>query len=108
MVDELATIPTCRCPVCQQFPQGATATDHRAIQRVLASLDERGRRLLAGLLAAERGHGGVVELARITGLSRTTIRRGLLELCHGIDATAGRIRRPGGGRKRVEKKRPVW
>jgi DNA-binding phage protein len=94
--------------VCQQFPQGATATDHLAIQRVLASLDERGRRLLAGLLAAERGHGGVVELARITGLSRTTIRRGLLELRHGIDETVGRIRRPGGGRKRVEKKRPVW
>jgi hypothetical protein len=108
MVDESALIRACRCPVCQQSPRGETAEDHRAIQRVLASLDERGRRLLAGLLAAERGHGGVVELAHITGLSRTTIRRGLVELRHGMDETAGRIRRPGGGRKRVEKKHPVW
>lgn len=108
MIDESVKIHACRCPVCSQSPRGETAEDHRAIQRVLASLDERGRRLLAGLLAAERGHGGIIELAHITGLSRTTIRRGLLELRQGIDATAGRIRRPGGGRKRVEKKLPVW
>ena len=108
MVDESTLIHACRCPVCQQSPQEETAEDHRAIQRVLASLDERGRRLLAGLLAAERGRGGVVELAHITGLSRTTIRRGLVELRNGIDETAGRIRRPGGGRQRVEKKLRVW
>jgi DeoR/GlpR family transcriptional regulator of sugar metabolism len=74
---------------------------------VLTSLDERGRRLFAGLLARERGHGGVVALARITGLSRTTIRRGLLELERDGAEPAGRVRGPGGGRKRAEKKTPA-
>jgi hypothetical protein len=67
-------------------------------------LDERGRRLFAGLLARERGRGGIVALARITGLSRTTIRRGLLEVQQDGAATAGRVRRAGGGRQRAEKK----
>jgi DeoR/GlpR family transcriptional regulator of sugar metabolism len=73
----------------------------------LASLDERGRRLFAGLLARQRGHGGVVALARITGLSRTTIRRGLVEVEQDGTPAASRVRRPGGGRKRAEKKTPI-
>src|SRR6266536_3001919 len=43
-----------------------------------------------------RGHGGVA-------VSRTTIRRGLAELDSDTGtAGAGRVRAPGGGRKRVE------
>jgi hypothetical protein len=74
----------------------------------LALLDERQRRLFAGLLAERRGHGGVVELAAITGLSRTTIRRGQLELRQGASLPAGRVRRSGGGRPRAEKKTRAW
>src|SRR5581483_7451367 len=96
----------CRCLDCQQSPQGGLAQDHQAINRVLASLNEKGRRLFAGLLASQRGHGGVVEVATITGLSRTTIRRGMLELRNPAD-NGGRVRRPGGGRKRLEKKSPA-
>ena len=101
------TIPACGCAHCQQWPDSDLAHEHRAINRVLASLNEKGRRWLAGLLAEQRGHGGVVELATITGLSRTTIRRGMLELRLAPKATAGRVRRAGGGRKRVEKKSPA-
>jgi hypothetical protein len=72
---------------------------------VLASLNERARRLFAGLLARERGRGGVVEIALVTGLSRTTIRRGRSELERPAATPGGRVRRAGGGRKRVEKKR---
>jgi DNA-binding IclR family transcriptional regulator len=78
------------------------------MNRVLALLDERQRRLLAGLLAERRGHGGVVAVARITGLSRTTIHRGLVELRRGDDVPEGRARRPGGGRLPAEKKIPLW
>ena len=40
-----------------------------------------------------------------TGLSRTTIRAGRLELAGGV-ATAGRIRRPGAGRPGIEQTQP--
>jgi hypothetical protein len=56
------------------------------------------------LLASEHGHGGIVLLAQITGLSRTTLLRGQRELQDGIPLDGRRIRRPGGGRPRVEKK----
>jgi hypothetical protein len=100
-------VHVCCCAPCRQAPRGATAEDHRAINRVLVSLDERGRRLFAGLLAQERGHGGVVAVAGITGLSRTTIRRGLLEMRRTDADVRGRVRRSGGGRKRLEKKIPA-
>jgi hypothetical protein len=93
----------CSCASCRDFPGGETAQDHRAVNRVVASLDERRRRLFAGLLAQQRGHGGVALVARITGLSRTTIHRGMLEWQR-PDEGADRIRRPGGGRPRAEKK----
>jgi predicted ArsR family transcriptional regulator len=74
----------------------------------LAMLDERQRRLFAGLLAMRRGHGGILQLAEITGLSRTTIRRGIAELRRRGGLAARRIRKPGGGRKLLEKKSPRW
>jgi|SRR5579885_832969 len=108
MADQVRTPHVCDCPACRQSPQGDTAEEHRAINRVLASLNERARRLFAGLLAKERGHGGVVTLARITGLSRTTIRRGIAELARPAAAAERRVRCAGGGRKRAEKKRRRW
>jgi len=79
---------------------------HAALNAVFRELHERNRRLLAGLLASEHEHGGIVLLAQITGLSRTTILRGQRELAQGIPLDGPRIRRPGGGRSRVEKKVP--
>jgi hypothetical protein len=98
----------CPCEFCRRQPVGRTALDHQAINRVLASLDERQRRLFAGLLAQRRGHGGILIVAEITGLSRTTIRRGREELRTGVGPAEDRMRGQGGGRKRVEKKRPPW
>ena len=80
---------------------------HRAINRVMAELDERGRRLFAGILARQHGHGGIQQVAEITGLNRMTIRRGLRESERGQAEFSDRVRRPGGGRKCVEKKRLV-
>jgi hypothetical protein len=98
----------CCCLACQEHPKGYVAVDHQAINRVLAMLDERQRRLFAGLLAMRRGHGGILQVAGITGLSRTTIRRGTAELRRGVGLTRQRIRQTGGGRKLVEKKSLKW
>jgi hypothetical protein len=67
-------------------------------------LDERARRLWAAVEARAIGRGGIVRVAQATGLSRGTIRAGLRELDApaSIEETrspAGRLRRPGGGRK---------
>ena len=94
----------CLCRACQDHPKGGVAVDHQAINRVVAMLDERQRRLFAALLAMRRGHGGILHVAEITGLSRTTVRRGIAELRCGIGLAARRIRKPGGGRKLLEKK----
>jgi hypothetical protein len=73
-------------------------------------MDERMRRHWAAAEAAELGWGGVSAVAAATGLSRTTITAGLHELRHRaehLDApTAPRIRRPGGGPKRLTEKDP--
>jgi DNA-binding phage protein len=98
------TIRRCCCPECHQHPQGSIAQQHRAINVLLLPLDERSRRLVAAFLASQRGHGGITLLAQITGLSRNTIRRGQRELAQPNTLDPSRIRRPGGGRKRVEKK----
>ncbi len=62
-------------------------------------LDERGRRRFAAAEALAAGHGGVSLVSRITGVARSTIGRGVAELRGGGAVAAGRVRRPGGGRK---------
>jgi len=98
----------CRCRGCRSRSDTELVAYHRAINRVIAELDERSRRLFAGLVARQLGHGGIQQVAEITGLSRVTIRRGLRESELGQAESSDRVRRPGGGRKRVEKKRLVY
>ena len=62
-------------------------------------LGERDRRLFAASEAQAAGRGGVRAVCEATGLARSTIGRGLAELRGGKDQIAGRVRRPGGGRK---------
>ncbi|HEX7591283.1 MAG TPA: ISAzo13 family transposase [Candidatus Limnocylindrales bacterium] len=68
-----------------------------------ATLDERERRLLLGAEARAAGRGGQAAVARATGASPATVRRGLRELGDPVAETlpGGRVRRPGGGRKRA-------
>jgi hypothetical protein len=70
-------------------------------------MDERVRRLWAATEAKSLGHGGISLVARATGLSRTTIQAGLVELA---DPTAesdpSRVRRPGAGRPRLTAQDP--
>jgi len=95
----------CTCETCRQHSRSETAKEHRAINRLLATLDEKSRRRFVGLLALTAQHGGIQRLIEITGLSRNTICRGRDEI-KGIEprATRNRVRRAGGGRRMVEKK----
>jgi transposase len=64
-------------------------------------LDERARRRFVAAEALSAGHGGIAAVARITGVARSTIGRGLKEIRGPVvDPTPrGRVRRAGGGRK---------
>lgn len=69
--------------------------------------DERSRRLWAGAEAEALGYGGTAIVARATGISRTTIRRGRAEFLAGAAAEdVTRVRQPGGGRPRLEEQDP--
>lgn len=76
--------------------EAAIKTRHEAMA---GRLDERQRRLLLGAEAQAAGRGGQAAVARATGAAVGTIRRGLADL-RARDLPAGRVRRPGAGRKR--------
>ncbi len=79
----------------------------RAKYAVLApELTERTRRLWAATEARALGYGGIATVERATGVSRSTITRGLRELELGETLGPGRTRRTGGGRKKATKKDP--
>jgi transposase len=63
-------------------------------------LDERQRRLLMATEARLLGHGGIRAVARAARVSETTVRKGVDELESGAEPL-GRVRRPGGGRKKA-------
>ena len=80
-----------------------TVEIRRAKQRyrqISPVLDEQSRRRYVAMEALSLGHGGVSAMSRISGLARSTINRGVAEIRAGVSAPAGRIRKPGGGRKR--------
>ncbi len=68
-------------------------------------LDEQQRRLYAGLESLKLGRGGDRRLADFLQLDPHTVARGRQQLL-AQDVEVDRSRRIGGGRKRVEKKRP--
>src|SRR5450432_1143801 len=70
-------------------------------------LDEKSRRLLVAAESKAWGPGGISAVSKTTGVSRQVIRQGLRELEQTATHPAGRIRRPGGGRKKAGKKDPT-
>ncbi len=64
-------------------------------------LDERTRRIMAANEAIGLGYGGVSVVHRACGLSRKAIGKGIREIEEGDSPLAGRIRRPGAGRKNL-------
>jgi transposase len=71
-----------------------------------ADLDERARRRWAAAEARSLGWGGTAAVAKATGISDRTIRRGILELDDPHAASTHRQRQPGAGRKSREAEQP--
>jgi len=76
------------------------------LEELLPLLDEKARRLVLGAVARAAGDGGIGAVAKATGASWQTVADGAAELASGDVAPAGRVRRPGGGRKRLAETDP--
>ena len=67
----------------------------RAMQQVFQSLNERDRRIYAGVEACKLGHGGIGYISQLFGCDRKTVRRGLQELYQPSCSPPGRSRKKG-------------
>ena len=87
------------------LPEAPIMTDElrAAIVLFFSLLDEKQRRLYAGLESLKSGRGGDPRIAELLGLDVGTVNRGRRAL---LEHDVERVRRVGGGRERVEKKRP--
>ncbi len=98
-------IHQCRCNNCQHGENQHKKMIHHQINVVMNRLDEQQRRWYAAVEANRKGHGGIKLVSQITGLAEKTIRQGQKELSLDLaDRPEERIRLPGAGRPRVEKK----
>lgn len=88
--------------------------DERAIgerYRLLSAqgvLDERGRRLWAAAEARSAGRGGIAAVVRATGISESTVLRGLADLKSGELPAPGKVRRHPGRVPIVEREPRLW
>ena len=93
--------------VTEVVPPPVEALPHElgaALILFFSLLDEHQRRLYAGLESQKLGHGGDRKIADLLGLDVHTVARGRRELFGG-EVDRERVRRQGGGRQAVEKKR---
>ena len=100
-----AEVHQCQCPHCQQETTHPDQALHHQMNLLLSRLDEQQRRWYAAVESNRIGHGGDQLLAHITGLDSRTIQRGRRELAAALaERPTDRVRVPGGGRPRAEKK----
>ena len=76
-----------------------------AIILFFSLLDEKQRRLYAGLESLKLGHGGDRQIAQLLHMDPGTVAKGRRHLLQ-RDVEIDRTRRKGGGRVRIEKKLP--
>ena len=100
-------VRNCECASCQAGINHDLMQQHQRMNLFLSRLSEAQRRWYVGMLSQQPDSPSDVELARITGLDRKTIRRGRRELLSGLaDLPPQRQRQTGGGRLASEKKMP--
>ncbi len=86
--------------MAMQLVKNDAATDKR-MRDFAQTLSEKDSRRFAAIEAVQRGYGGIVYVAGLLGCSTKTIERGIKELDQlQDDPAAGRVRRPGAGRKK--------
>lgn len=67
-------------------------------------LNEKQRRVYAGLESMKIGHGGDKVISNLLGLNINTVKKGKKELLQDTVSIDTMIRKPGGGRKKITKK----
>jgi len=90
------TIPhVCECVHCRSGEDHPDVKAHQVINLLMSRLDEHQRRWFAAYIAVEgEAADSISAVARVTGLDRKTIRRGLVELESGLaDRPVGVIRK---------------
>ena len=93
-----------QCGNCQQSECHPDKKNHHLMNLLLSRLDEQQRRYVA-VEAEKVGHGGTDYMATVTGINVNAIRKGRREMAEELTTRPhDRVRRQGGGRKRVEKK----
>jgi hypothetical protein len=98
-------IHQCTCADCRSEEDHPNKQLHHQMNVLMSRLDEQQRRWYAAVEAEKNGHGGTVRVSQITGLNVETIRQGRRELADDLEGRPiDRIRLPGGGRPRAEKK----
>jgi len=97
-----SAMTTERRPCQSEGPSGDEVK--AAVILFLSLLDEKQRRLYAGLEALKLGSGSDPHIAKILGVHPQTVTKGRRELLE-RDVELERVRRAGGGRESVEKKR---
>lgn len=76
-------------------------TIEKEMRNFFETLSEKDQRRYAALQARQLGHGGIGYVSEVLGCSIRTISRGMAELAQlPDDPAAGRVRRPGAGRKK--------
>ncbi|GAG35825.1 unnamed protein product, partial [marine sediment metagenome] len=75
--------------------------------KLLDTLNESQTRWFVAREAIHLGHGGIKKMCELSGLSKPTVIKGIKELKSKEKLCEdGRIRRPGGGRKRLDDENP--
>ena len=72
----------------------------------LSECNEVQRRRLAGIKALEIGRGGTTRVCTLTGMSHHTVLKGIREVQDKKRKSTTRLRKEGGGRKKIIEKRP--
>ena len=102
-----AEVHRCQCLHCQQEAEHPDRVLHQHMKVLLSRLNAQQRRWYAAVEATRLGHGGDQLVTQITGLDPKTIQRGRQELAESLaECPTDRVRLPGAGRPRVEKKIP--
>ena len=74
------------------------------MKKFYGNLSEKEKRSYAAIEAGKLGYGGQKYICSLLGCSPTTLRVGREEILHGSSTEDQRIRRKGGGRKRIREK----
>src|SRR5574344_1662875 len=81
----------------KQYPEET----EKQMKSFFDSLNERDRRRYAAIEAIKLGHGGQKYISSVLGCHFQTIMAGINEIINGIETPDNRIRKPGGGKKKI-------